>query len=116
MTKILNIAMTVFLILSISSVAIAAETMGDFQGKVIAVNNYAKTLTVNTIQPSISPSESGFTFRTDEATNVVMCNRQKDFSDVKVGAEVDLKYHEKDGKYVAEAINIRTPLIACMLE
>jgi hypothetical protein len=91
--------------------------MATLKGEVIAVDHYAKTLTVKSKEPSLSSAlgtMDGFTFTTNEMTSVTSCAQNKSFEDIGVGENVAVTYHEKDGKLFADAVDVGIPLIiAC---
>ncbi len=116
MRKILAIIAAMFFALSLVSVAGAAEKqmytkdqIYSVRGPVLAVDSAAKTLTVKSIELSKSPSrrwKGDITFITDDSTKIVMGKKSETFQDLKAGEKVMVKFHEKDGKYIADTVRI----------
>ena len=110
-------AVAALFVMSFAGPAVAAEKIATIKGEVIAVDHYAKTLTVKSKEPSLSSAfgtMGGFTFTTDQMTNVTSCTQNKTFEDIGVGEKVTVTYHEKDGKLFADAVDVGVPLIiAC---
>jgi len=89
------------------------------EGKLIAINQLAGTLTVKTDEDLLqSPVETmgEYTFSIDKMTNIQMCNQNEIFRNVKVGDRVKVIYHEKGSSLIADNISITTPLLACLIE
>jgi hypothetical protein len=116
-TSIFVFVVAALFVMAFANPAIAGEKMATFKGEVIAVDHYAKTLTVKSKEPSLSSAlgtMGGFAFATDEMTNVTSCTQNKTFEDIGVGEKVTVTYHEKDGKLFADAVDVGIPLIiAC---
>jgi len=116
MERILAIAIALFFVLSIASVAGAAEKemytkdqIYSVSGPVLAVDAAAKTLTVKSIEPSESPSlrwKGNMTFVTDDNTKIGMGEKIETLQDLKAGEKVVVEFHEKDGKYIADTVRI----------
>ena len=130
MRKLLMVVFAVLLAVSLVGIAIAANDLGTYRGEVIALDHYAKTVTVRGSEPAVSPfwlggeqgisaplgSLGAFKFSTDKETSVLMCNMSRDFSSISVGDRVNIKYGEKNGDYIAKFVDIRVPTLACNLE
>ncbi len=117
MNKIVAIAIAMFFVLSIVSAVVADEETGSYWGEVNSIDYHAKTVSMKPFAPFISPDATGGTtgviFGADERTDVIKCNASKDFQDIRVGELVQIRYHEKNEKYIAESIAVRAPLTAC---
>ncbi len=116
MRKVLAIVVAMFFVFSLASVAGAAEkgmyTKGQVysvRGPILAVDSSAKMLTVKSMESSKSPSEiwkGDMTFVTSDDTKIVMGKKVETFQDLKAGEKVVVKFHEKDGKYIADSVRI----------
>ncbi len=117
MKKIYTIAIAVFLVLSLISFAVAKEEAGNYWGEVASIDYHAKTVSIKAFSPLVSPDvtggRTGITFGMDESTDVIKCHTSKDLKNIKVGDAVQIRYHEKNEKYIAESIAVSTPLTAC---
>lgn len=118
MKNMLAIGAVLLFMLSLAGTAFAEQGMTTFHGRIIAINTYSGTVTVESFQPVVSPSATaGFRFVTDETTHVAMCNGSGNFRDLKVGEDVDIRYREKAGSFVAQTIaqtsDVSAPLVAC---
>lgn len=113
--RVVVVVVGLVLVMSYAIVANAQEKMSTLKGEVIAVDNYAKTLTVKaseTSEPYMTGKDHVFSFDTNEMTNVKMCTMNKSFRDIGVGEKVTLTYHEKDRKLIADAIDIDVPTLS----
>lgn len=116
MEKFLAILVAMFFVFSLVSVAGAAEKqmyskdqMYSVRGPVLAVDAAAKTLTVKSIERDKSPSlrwKGDITFITGDNTKFAMGKKVETFQDLKAGEKVLVKFHEKDGKYIADTVRI----------
>lgn len=116
MRKMLALAVALFFVFSLVSVAGAAEKqmytkdqIYSVSGSVLAVDASAKTLTVRSKEPSRSPSlrwKGDITFITDDNTKIAAGKKAEAFQDLKAGEKVMVKFHEKDGKYIADTVRI----------
>ncbi len=116
MRKILAIVVAMFFVFSLASVVGAAENgmytkdqVYSVRGPILAVDSAAKTLTVKSIEPSRSPStrwKGDITFVTNDDTKIAMGKKAETFQDLKAGEKVAVKFHEKDGKYIADSVRI----------
>ncbi len=112
-------SVAVFFVLCLSSATFAGEIAYSLKGRVVSVDSLARKLTVNSLDkiPSLMSGTLGeFTFSMDEMTKVTMCNQEKHVEDIKVGQEVIVNYHERDGQLYADSIAMPVPLMACLLE
>ncbi|HXZ94457.1 MAG TPA: DUF5666 domain-containing protein [Dehalococcoidia bacterium] len=118
--KIFVASIAVFFVLFLSSVTFAGETEYSLKGQVVAFDPQAHMLTVTStdkIPALVSGTLGEFTFSTDEMTQVTMCSQNMSVDDIKVGQEVTVSYHERDGQLYADSIAMPTPpLLACLLE
>src|SRR5271157_4109179 len=118
MKTIYVIVAAVLFTLSLVSVVLAEET-GTYRGEIQSIDYNARTMTMKLFSPVVSPDVtggvSGLTFRLDETSNIVKCDTQKNFQDIKAGEFVQINYHEKGDSYIAESVNIKSPFLACNL-
>lgn len=116
--KVLAASVAVLFVLCLSSISVADNTEYSIKGKVVSVDFLARKLTVRSIDkiPSLISGTLGeFTFSMDEITKVTMCDREKPVEDIKVGQEITVSYHERDGQLHADSIAMPAPLMACLL-
>ncbi len=116
MRRILAMAVALVFVFSLVSVVGAAEkqvyTKDDIysvRGPVLSVDGAAKTLTVKSIERTKSPAirwKGDMTFLTGENTKFAMGKKAESFQDLKAGEKVIVKFHEKDGKYIADIVRI----------
>ncbi len=116
MRKILALAVTMLFVLSLASVGLAAEKgmyskqqMFSISGPVVSVDSTAKTLTVKSVEKSKSPSlrwKGDMTFITNDNTKIAMGKKAETFQDLKAGEKVLVRFHEQDGKYIADTVRI----------
>ncbi len=116
MRKILAITMALFFAFSLVSFAAAADkemyTKGEIysvSGPVLALDSAAKTLTVKSIERTKSPAirwKGEMTFITDDSTKISMGKKAETFQDLKTGEKVVVRFHEKDGKYIADSVRV----------
>ncbi len=101
--KILRDVMVVLIaalfVMSFASPTIAKEKMIVLKGSVVSVDAAGKTLTVKEKKGEV-------TIAWDQATKVTMGKEKKAFEDLKAGDKVLVRYHEKEGKAVANSIAI----------
>lgn len=96
-----------------------AEKELSFSGKVVAIDRYGRTLTVD---PSYcyGPNYGGMgrrSFALDLGVSVMIGSERRDFRDIRVGDLVTVNYHrERDGYGVADGIAITFPPTAACLE
>lgn len=110
---VLAVTIAFLLMISFANTAIAGVgKMPTISGEVIAVDPSAGTLTVK----SRYASPMGlFTFSTDKTTSITSCAQNKTLRDIGVGQDVTVTYHEKDGKFFADAIEKKLTLaLACV--
>jgi hypothetical protein len=101
-------AVAVLFVLSFTHSAVAAENMSTLKGEVIAVDSYAKTLTV-----SSDELPGGITFSSGNMTNVIRCYQNRTIGDIEVGERVAVRFHEEYGNLMADAIDIAPVFLAC---
>ena len=83
----------------------------NFTGQVTSVDFLSKEL----IAMSNNPLLGGSTFTMSDLTKVTMCGQLRTVQDIKAGEKVTITYHETNGKLYADAIELPTPLVACLL-
>jgi hypothetical protein len=114
LTGVLALTAAVLLMVSFATPAAAAEKLSTLSGQIIAVDPYAGTLTV---KPS-GQNESSmglFTFAADKMTSVTSCAQNEILSDIGIGQDVTVTYHEKEGKLFADVIEKKLTLaLACI--
>jgi hypothetical protein len=116
-TRILLMAVAALFVMSFAYPAVANDNALTLKGEIVAVDNYAKTLTVKSLEKTRS-SDMGlrgeFTFTMDKMTNVVSCTENKSLNDIGVGEKVTVTYYEKEGVLFADTIEIGIPIVvAC---
>ncbi len=106
------------------------KVSGTFSGEVVAINEHTKTLTAASIGPNVSPlitrddspaalfwSGGGYaSYGTDKATSMLACDMSTDFHNIAVGDQVNIRYEERGGRYIAALAGSSTPLLACNLQ
>ncbi len=100
MKIILALAIAVFFVLSLATIAFAEENFYSLSGSIMAVDPGAKTLTLKSDESPLASAQrwqGDVTIATDEMTNVMMCSENKSLEDLRVGEHVSLRYHEIDG-------------------
>jgi hypothetical protein len=114
-TGVLAIAVAALFIVSFATPALAAgEKISTISGQVIAVDPYARTLSVKSSGRNES-SMGLFTFSTDKMTSIVNCAQNESLRDIGVGQDVTVTYHEKEGKLFADVVEKQlTPALACL--
>ncbi len=112
----------IILTLSLTSMAMAQGKTQPIdyalKGKVVSVDPLSQTMTVRPtsgISSAIGP-KGEFTFTVNEMTNVRMCEQDRTVKDIEVGETVTVVYHREAGTLYADAVNIPTPLVACLLD
>ncbi len=90
-----------------------AERESSFSGKVVAIDRYARTLTID---PSYcyGPNYGGMmgrrSFALDLGVSVMIGSERRDFRDVRVGDLVTVNYHrERDGYWIADGVAVTFP-------
>lgn len=116
MEKIIAMVSALLFVFSLATVGIAAEKhmyskeqIYSVRGPVLAVDFAAKTLTVKSVERSKSPStiwKGDMTFSINDDTKVAMGKKVETFQYLKPGEKVTVKFHGKDGKYIADTIRI----------
>lgn len=109
MKQILTVVVAMFFVVSLAMVASAAE-MYSLKGSVISVDSATNTVTVKSIEGVKEAADNRWKgevpFATDTMTKISMGKESKIFEDMKAGQKVKVKFHEKDGKPVADKIMI----------
>ena len=106
---------TTLFVISFAAQVNAEGGMANLKGEVIAVDDYARTVTVKSMD--MVPFQGiwmkdNITFATDKGTNVTSCTQNRVFNDINVGAKVAVTYHETEGKLVADVIDIAPVVLA----
>ncbi|HUO77488.1 MAG TPA: hypothetical protein VMU21_07910 [Thermodesulfovibrionales bacterium] len=119
MTNLLTgVFVTVVATLFVMSFAIqvnALESKANLKGEVVAVDDYAKTMTVKSMETVPSSGigmNDNITFTADKGTYITSCTQNRIFNDINTGAKVAVTYHELDGKLIADVIDIAPVVLA----
>jgi len=115
LTGVLVTIVAALFVMSFATQVNAQGSKANIKGEVIAVDDYARTVTVKSPEMLPSPGfgmNDNFTFATDKGTNVTSCTQNRIFNDINVGAKVAVTYHELDGKLVADVIDIAPVVLA----
>ncbi len=108
--RIAAIGMAIFFVLSLAGIAsAAASSTYSTQGQVLSVDTAAKTLTVKTINTTISsPSrfKGDIPFVTNNKTQIAMGKKHETLASLKAGDMVKVVFYEKDGKNIADRIMV----------
>jgi hypothetical protein len=114
-TGVLAVTISVLFLVAFAAPAVAAgEKISTLSGQVMAVDPYAGTLTVKSIGRNES-SMGLFTFATDNMTSIVSCAQNNTLTDIGVGQDVTVTYHEKEGKLFADVVEKKLTLaLACL--
>ena len=115
LTSMLVMVVAALFVMSFATQVNAQGSKANIKGEVIAVDDYARTVTVKSLE-MLSSSGIGMneniTFSADKGTNVTSCTQNRIFNDINVGAKVAITYHELDGKLVADVIDIAPVVLA----
>ncbi len=111
MKKVLTIGLALIFVISVAAVASAAKKeMFSLKGPVVSIDAAAKTVTVHSVEGVTAAADNRWkgdvTFVTDKMTKIRMHKEKKTFDDLKTGQNVEVKFHEVDGKNVAAEIMI----------
>jgi cytochrome c oxidase assembly protein Cox11 len=109
MRKYVVIVLALFFAVAMAGVAIAEKEMYSVNGPVLSVDSKAKTLTVKATETTVAPPtrwKGEVTFMTDKMTKISLGKKSGKFKDIKVGDNVEVKFHEKDRKTIADQITI----------
>jgi cell division protein YceG involved in septum cleavage len=111
MKKALTICLALILVISVTLVAVAAKKeMYSLKGPVLSVDAAAKTVTVHSVEGVKAAADNRWkgdvTFATNDMTKIRMHKEKKTFDDLKAGQNVQVKFHEIDGKNIAVEIMI----------
>lgn len=116
LARIFAMAFVAIFVMSFASQSFAKEDMATLKGEVVGFDSYSRMLTVRSSEaiPSLSIGKEGeVTFSMDSMTNVTSCLQNKSFHDITIGEKVTVTYHERDGKLVANAVDIAPVVLAC---
>ena len=83
----------------------AGDTMS-IKGSVASVDSYDRIFSV------LGP-EGKITFGVDKSTIFTLCARNRGFEQLAAGQKVTVKYHEREGRLVADAVDTAPILLAC---
>ena len=108
-TLLLVAAVAALFVIMLANQAVSEEYMTTIKGQIASVNGYDRTL-------SVMGKEGQYTFSIDRSTNVVICDMNKSFEDLDTGQNVTVTYHAKDGKFVADSVEIAPVILACSNE
>jgi len=118
MNAIVTIVLAVLLTVFLAAVAIAGDHsyaaggqwfQSPLRGEVVSVNLSDGTLAIEPINRDVTSSEilqGKLTLSTDDMTSIKTCNNSMDLAEISVGENVNVMYHVKDGRFVAESIDI----------
>ena len=110
MKKVLTIGLGLIFVVALAVCATAAEEMYSLKGPVVSVDAAAKTVTVHSVEGVTTAADNRWkgnvTFATNNMTKIGMQKEKKAFSDLKKGQNLEVKFHEKDGKSIAVEIMI----------
>ncbi len=101
------ITIALFFAMSLASVALAKEY--SLKGEVLSIDTAAKTLTVKAINSAVSSPtrfKGDIPFVTSDMTKVTMGKKHETLANLKAGDMVKVKFHEKNGKDIADRIVI----------
>ncbi len=107
--RILAVAVAVLFAATFTGAAVAAEKWSSLKGEVVAVDLNAKTVTVkavNTPKMGTSIVEGQLTFAVDHMTKISMGKKHEALGKIKAGDMVEVKYHAKDGRDIADSLLI----------
>ncbi len=99
-----------FLLASFVNTASAFHSEGlPHHAYVLGMDPSTKTLDVRLYESAVSSPErvkGEITVNADPGTKVTMCNKSKNFDDIRVGDTLTLMYHDMNGKHYADNITI----------
>jgi len=115
LTGMLVVVVAALFVMSFTTQVNALGSKANLKGEVVAVDDYVGTVTVRSME-TVSSSGIGMkgniTFTTNKETNVTSCTQNRIFNDINTGAKVTVTYHELDGKFVADVIDIAPVVLA----
>ena len=106
--KILGLAVAVLFLIVFAHGAVAAEKLS-FKGEVVSVDAKAKTLTVKAITGTTTSTtivKGEMTFVTDKKTKISAGKKSQTLKNLKAGDMVEVQYHSKGNKDIADKILI----------
>jgi len=112
---VLAVLLAAFFVMGFAYQVNAQGTKANLKGEVVAVDDYAKTVTVKSMEMVPSSGigmNDNITFTADKGTNITSCTQNRIFNDINTGAKVTVTYHELDGKLVADVIDIAPVVLA----
>ena len=107
--RIIALAVAVLFVAGFAYGAVPAEKPSSFKGEVVSVDAKAKTLTVKAITGTTTSTtivKGEMTFVTDKKTKISAGKKSQTLKKLKAGDMVEVQYHSKDGKDIADSILI----------
>jgi len=107
--KILGLAIAVLCVAAVAYGAVPAEKPSPFKGEVVSVDTKAKTVTVKAISTTTTSTtivKGEMTFATDKKTKIKADKKSLTLKKLKAGDMVEVQYHSKGGKDIADSIVI----------
>jgi hypothetical protein len=84
----------------------AAGDIKSIKGSVASVDSYDRIF-------SVLGTGDKITLSVDKSTTFTSCARNRGFENLAAGQKVTVKYHEREGRLVADAVDIAPILLAC---
>ena len=110
MKKLLILVVALFCMTAFVSGVTAAEKMYSLKGPVVSVDASANTVTVKAIEGVTTAAnnrwEGEVIIKVDKMTKISMGKKKMMIEDLKAGENVMVKFHEQNGKPVADKIMI----------
>lgn len=106
---IFGLAVAVLCVAAFAYGAVAAENLSSFKGEVVSMDLKAKTVTVKAITStttSTTITKGEMTFATDKKTKITAGKKSQALKKLKAGDMVEVQYHTKGGKDIADSIVI----------
>ncbi len=105
--RILAVAVALLFVAAFANAAVAAVKLSSLKGEVVAVDLSAKTVTVKAVNAPKMPTtivEGQLTFAVDNMTKISMGKKHEALGKIKAGDMVEVKYHTKDGRDIADSL------------
>ena len=115
LTDMLVMVVAALFVMSFATQLNARESKANLKGEVVAVDGYAGTVTVKSMEtvPSSGISmKDNITFATYKETNVTSCTQNRILNDINAGEKVTITYHEAEGTLFADVIDIAPVVLA----
>ena len=103
------VAVAVLLVAAFAQGAVAAEKLTSFKGEVVSVDMKAKAVTVKAVTTTTTSTtivKGELTFATDKKTKISAGKKRQALKNLKAGDMVEVLYHSKGGKDIADSIII----------